>query len=390
MWIDADGMWAPTIPSSLEKNVFQTAFAIAYAENECIESHFPANNPTKGAAELFVGNPMTPTNPESFWSQVLLPYFDQTASLNTKNLVGAVNDVFMEWKSRFKTKTEIAVSYSQPYFIDDGRLTKAAGLIQIRDYALENNDASLLAGLLEIRNRLKIMKDEFFSLLNDKLDYFGGKAAPSHHLILPEKTKFEKALCRRLAVAGLLVQHLHNDPNFGRTKLTKLFYLANVHERLDLETEYYREAAGPLDQRALYNERFGIEALAQKYHLFQPRSKGKMITYEPFADLEKIEPFATKYLGEKVKNIAAMANTFKSFTTDQSEIIATLYACWNDLLIQKRPPSDDEIVSEFLHHWHPKKSRFSRARLIKAIAWMRTEGWVPQGIGKLTSTKPKI
>jgi hypothetical protein len=63
------------------------------------------------------------------------------------------------------------------------------------------------------------------------------------------------------------------------------------------------------------------------------------------------------------------------------------YACWNDLLIQKRSPTDEEIVTEFLHHWHPKKLRFSRGRLIKALAWMRAEGWVPKGTGKLTSTK---
>jgi hypothetical protein len=388
MWIDADGMWAPTIPTSLEKSIFQTAFAIAYAENECVEAYFPANNPIKGTSELFVGNPMTPVNLESFWSQVLRPYFDGTASLSTKKLMDAVDNVFRIWKDRFKTKPEIAVSSKHPYFIDAGRLTKTAGMIQIKDYAVENNDTSLLASLHEVRNHLKTTKNEFFELVNDKLDYFGGQATPSQVLILPEKTKFERTLCRRLAVAALLVQHLHNDPNFGRTKLTKLFYLANVHERLDLETEYYREAAGPLDQRALYNERFGIEALAQKYHVFQPRSKGRMVIYEPSSDLETIEPFAKKYLGEKTQNIAAMANTFRSLTTDQSEIIATLYACWNDLLIQKRSPTDDAIASEFLHHWHPKKSRFSRARLIRAIAWMRIEGWVPKGIGKLTSTKP--
>jgi hypothetical protein len=58
MWIDADGMWRPSIPKSLERLTFQMAFAITYAENECVETHFPANNPVKGATELFVGNPM--------------------------------------------------------------------------------------------------------------------------------------------------------------------------------------------------------------------------------------------------------------------------------------------------------------------------------------------
>jgi hypothetical protein len=63
-------MWAPSIPTSLERCVFQSAFAIAYAENECAETTFPANNPVNGLQELVVNNPMTPINAGSFWSQV--------------------------------------------------------------------------------------------------------------------------------------------------------------------------------------------------------------------------------------------------------------------------------------------------------------------------------
>jgi hypothetical protein len=207
------------------------------------------------------------------------------------------------------------------------------------------------------------------------------------NLVLPEKTKFEKALCRRVALAGVLVEQLHDDPNFGRTKLAKIFYLADVHEQLNLETEYYREVAGPLDQRALYNQRFGIEATAQKHHLFRPESKGEMVRYKPLSDFEKLQPFAEKYLGDKIERIRAIARAFESLTTDQSEIVATLYACWNDFLIGKRMPTDDEIMSEFLLHWHAKKSRFSRGRLSKALAWMRKQGLVPKGAGKLTNTK---
>ena len=161
-----------------------------------------------------------------------------------------------------------------------------------------------------------------------------------------------------------------------------------MREELKLETEYYREAAGPLDQRALYNERIGIEALAQKYDLFESNSKGKMVRYTPSSNLERITSFATKHLESKVRGIVAMADTFKGLTTDQSEIIATLFACWNDFLIRKHSPTDDEIATEFLLNWHTKKSRFSRARLFKALAWMREQNVVPRGVGKVTNAKP--
>jgi hypothetical protein len=387
MWIDADGMWAPSIPTSLERATSQTAFAIAYAENECVETYFPANNPVNGLPELFIGNPMTPLNSESFWSSVLRPFISDDAPSLVRDVIGAVDKVFSIWSGLFRTSMELHVSYKRPYFIDDHGLTKTAGLLQIRDYAIENDVTSLLNSLETVHERLRALKDEFFGLTHTQLRYFGAGAARVQELTVPEKTKFERTLCKRLAVVGILVRELYNEPNFGRTKLAKLFYLSDVHEHLDLQTDYYREAAGPLDQRALYNERFGIEALAQKYQLFHPESKGKMVRYKPLPDLGKIQRFAAKHLGQTASRIAALASTFGRLTTDQSEIVATLYACWNDFLIQKREPTDDEIISEFLLHWHMKKVRFSRARLGKALTWMRKKGLVPKGSGKLTSTK---
>jgi hypothetical protein len=387
MWIDADGMWAPSIPKLLEKMTFQTAFAIAYAENECVETRFPANDPVKGASELFIRNPMTPLNSGSFWSATLRPYIDNDAPPNVLSLVNAVDKVYLIWDGNFKTNTEIPVAYTKPYFIGEGVLTRTAGLVQIKDYAIEANLSDLLGSLQVVQENLKAVKNDFFDHINIKLAYFSGTPLQPEGLAIPEKTKFEKTLCMRLAVAGLLVSHLHNDPNFGRTKLAKIFYLADTHEGLNLQTEYYREAAGPLDQRALYNERLGIEALAQKHHLFDLAPKGKMIRYKPSSNLDKIQEFAVKYLGDKATNVIALAHTFQGLTTDQSEIVATLYACWNDFLILKRTPTDDEIITEFLLHWHSKKARFSRARLSKALAWMRDHGIVPQGLGKLTSAK---
>ncbi len=86
--------------------------------------------------------------------------------------------------------------------------------------------------------------------------------------------------------------------------------------------------------------------------------------------------------------VERIAQLFRNFNTDQSEIVATLYACWNDFLIRKRKPSDAQIVDEFLHRWSPQKARFSETRLLKALAWMRTNDIQPQGAGKPTRPTP--
>jgi hypothetical protein len=388
MWVDADDMWAPSIPTRLERQVFQTAFAIAFAENECVETYFPGNNPVSGVPELFVSNPMTPLNSKSFWSVVLRPYIDDSVSSQVHTLITAVDGVFRIWRTLFKGASELSLSYERPYLIDYRGLTSTAGLVQIKDYAITHNIDALRDGLVIVQERLRIVKDEFFELGSgqEAADYFGDLG--SAFLQVSEKTKFDKILCKRLALASLIVEELHDDPNFGRTKLAKLFYLADVHEGLDLETEYYREAAGPLDQRALYNERIGIEALAQKHHLFYPETKGRMVRYRKLSNIEKAADFIREHLGDNTDKVRRISEIFRTLNTDKTEIVATLFACWNDLLLRRCSPTEYEIVSEFLHHWHPKKSRFSRTRLTKALEWMRDRGLTPKGVGSATRTNP--
>jgi hypothetical protein len=388
MWIDADAMWAPSIPADLETHTFQLAFAIAYAENECVETYFPANNPVAGAPELFVRNPMTPVNPDSYWSRVLRPYAQNNASPNVTTLISAVDNLYLEWSKLFDGQVELPISYEADYFIDRQTATMTAGLVQIKDYAVHYNKEGVLEAWRILQTCLKSAKDEFYRLISVDLDYFGRGADRAKDLRIPEKSKFEQALCRRLALAGLLVQHLHDDPNFGRTKLAKLFYLSDAQGRLQLDANYYREAAGPLDQRALYNPRYGIEALANKYGLFSSDSGTKMVRYKLLCDADRIERFATKHLGRKISQVMELASTCRGLSTEQTEIVATLFACWNDFLIKKHSPADEEIITEFVHHWHPKKSRFSRKRLLKALIWMREAAIIPTGYGKVTSTKP--
>jgi hypothetical protein len=391
MWVDADDMWAPSIPRHVERRILATSFAIGFAENECVETYFPANNPVVGAREVFVQNPMTPLDSGSFWSAILRPYIDIEAPPQAMRLIESVTAMFDAWKALFRAQQQLPIAYHRAYSVDDRPLTRTAGIIQIKDYGTENSVKSLVSAFVDVQANLRVVKDEFFELMSakDNVNYFGASQT-TPDISIPEKTRFDRVLCKRLALAALLVMDLNDDPNFGRTKLAKLFYLADVREDLALETEYVKEAAGPLDQRSLYNPRIGVEALAQKYGLFQPVPSGKMIRYKPLDRLRNVNDFAAKHLGSKSRKITKMAVLFKGLTTDQSEIIATLFACWNDFLIQKHSPTDDEIITECVQHWHPKKARFSRARLGKALAWMREHDLVPSGRGKVTRDKPHV
>jgi hypothetical protein len=179
MWIDADNLWAPPNPEKMAKRVFQTAFSIGYAENECIEARFPANNPLKGARELTIRNPMTPNDPDSFWSTVMRPYL-QGAPCNLTKLVASVDGLFSVWRKLFGRQPELPIS-EKPYSLADSPLTLSAGIVQIRDYARDTDDQSLLQGLSRIQEVLKSVKSDFFGLVtwSTGLDYFGSGTNPA-------------------------------------------------------------------------------------------------------------------------------------------------------------------------------------------------------------------
>ncbi|MBT2185548.1 hypothetical protein [Sphingobium nicotianae] len=390
MWADAEDLWEPQIPIQHEARTFALSAAIAYAENECVETWYPANNPIHGTREVYVGNPFTPLVEESFWERTVRPAVVLRSSPGAAKLIEAVDTVFALWSKHLGYRREIALNAEPAYFIDARMLGRGAGLIQIRDYAEAAGHGALKEALAEVRSSLRLAKTEFHDLVAapSGLDYFGVATKREEPVAMPTASRFEQALARRLALAGNIVKSLHDDRNFGRTKLAKVFYVADRHENLGLETEYLREAAGPLDQRALYNKKFGVEALGQKHQLFRSVNRGRMVRYEPLPKLDKIDAFAREQLGEKLDKIDRIIDLMRPLTTDQAEIVATLYACWNDLIGEGAQPSDCLIIDDFHRNWHPKKARFSDARLGSALDWMRQHDLVPTG--SAPKTPPRI
>ncbi len=212
---------------------------------------------------------------------------------------------------------------------------------------------------------------------------------------LPTKTWFEGALSRRVALASLLVKDLRSDPYFGRIKMAKMFYLLDVIFNLDLGTRYYRAAYGPLDRKALQDDKYGVEALAKRYNLFSTEKIDGKYRYRPL-NLDTIERLVSEHLGDKVAEMRAIVRKLGPRTLDHTEIVATLYACWNDLLIRQRSSSDAAIIAEFLQ-WSPTKMRFLAEHqrepeklLQNALSWMRDQRLIPKGRGGLTWQRSKV
>lgn len=64
----------------------------------------------------------------------------------------------------------------------------------------------------------------------------------------------------------------------------------------------------------------------------------------------------------------------------------TLYAVWNDFILEGRSVTDEAIVDEVMHRWNDAKLRFSKIEWLAVLADMKKhEILMPAGFGKCTT-----
>lgn len=189
---------------------------------------------------------------------------------------------------------------------------------------------------------------------------------------------------RRFAQAILMCRILDKcRKKMGRVKLEKMLYTIESSLGFDLETEYVREAAGPLDASIYECER--IISNRNKWYTLKTSSYG--VSYIPTKDSGKYQKYYDKYFASYDAEIDRIINIFMNYNADQAEIVATLFAAWNDFVIDQRHFSDEELVDEVLNNWNDSKKRFPRDVWLRAIEQMRKNNIIPKGYGKRTVVK---
>ncbi len=173
---------------------YNLCFAFGLAENRCVVTKFEANNPVPNTPEIFVDNPLCPTNRESFWAKIIAPQLKTLAVANSpanssptkllagsidhcQSLVAAITDLYTYWNKTYcKGQWLYDVGLQdEPYFkyFDYADfLTPHSGLVQIRKYAENQIDTILGEKLDLISRRSEEVKNEIFRLLVEVIGYF--------------------------------------------------------------------------------------------------------------------------------------------------------------------------------------------------------------------------
>lgn len=189
----------------------------------------------------------------------------------------------------------------------------------------------------------------------------------------------------RILVAAEVI-HRHNaSASFGRIKLQKLMFLAEAHANInEIAGCYLRYSAGPYDADMVQE----IEAGLRQELFYDAReatsADRKKVEFLRMSRAGEHRDSLTMALGVKAAALGSLVDLFKDMNTEATEAVATLYAVWNDALIDYQQLDDAFIIKGFLQDWHADKKKFNQTDLQNWLDWMRRNGVVPHGDGPRT------
>jgi hypothetical protein len=176
-WANQYDLWQPNISENLKIDWFALCYAFGLAENRCVVTKFEKNNPVEGAPEVWVDNPMSPNNGDSFYRTILQPSLRGTKQSQANELVSTIESFYQYWNLNY-TKGQILENVGLheeayfKYFDYPDFVTKDSGLIQIKKYAEVNECADLLEKIGAITAKTKLVKEEIYRMLIEDFKYF--------------------------------------------------------------------------------------------------------------------------------------------------------------------------------------------------------------------------
>lgn len=202
--------------------------------------------------------------------------------------------------------------------------------------------------------------------------------------VKPVSLNADPSQVRRLVAAEIIHDH-RNVAYLGRIKVHKIMFLAEAHANInEINGRYRRQAAGPFDGAMIDDVEAGLRQDRFYDAAEDPSSQRGRIIFTPLDNAGGHKPTLEAILGDRVVELRRVIGLVQDFSTENTEAIATLYAVWNDALIDGEQPDNDRIIRGFREEWHEAKQRFTEENLSTWLDWMRRNDLVPRGSGPRT------
>ncbi len=183
----------------------------------------------------------------------------------------------------------------------------------------------------------------------------------------------------RKILAGKIIHLLHDDKHFGLTKFQKILYVVENFAEAEYETNYLQERAGPYDK----DFTLAFRKEMQEKDWVQEEQKRSLTKFIPGENMGSLIAGYATYFRPKGKQIVFAIQQLKDKTTHEAELIATLYAVWNNRLIKNKPIKIDLLEEDFFNWSAKKREEFQPEEIRATYKWMKTIAFVPKGFGQI-------
>ena len=144
-----------------------------------------------------------------------------------------------------------------------------------------------------------------------------------------------------------------------------------------------KDAAGPND----FQHMLDVEKWATEIRFLKFEQTGSRYHFVELGEFRKYIARSTEVLGSYREIAKKVIDIFLPMSTKQAEVFATVYAAWNNLIIDGKEINDKSIVRAARDEWHDEKKKIPEREFLNAIRSIREKGLVPQGRGKRVGEK---
>jgi hypothetical protein len=177
---------------------------------------------------------------------------------------------------------------------------------------------------------------------------------------------------------------------FGRLMAVKNYFL--LHYILEINPQlahFKRLPKGPHDPE-FWDRLENLLVEKGWISIEEPNKEKKNVKYMPNRSIE-YKSVLKEQFGDGWETVQKVVNEMADKDSQHAEVLATVYAAWNDLMIFGKEPSEEKILNEVLNHWPgEEKQKIPESAWRRGIKKLERLGIAPAGFGKPTRDQMKL
>ena len=175
---------------------------------------------------------------------------------------------------------------------------------------------------------------------------------------------------------------------FGRVKAQKFLQLVETEGRIDLGREPIKDAAGPNDFQHMLRAQNWAEQ--SEFFTFEERTDGSGFRFTKLNRYEEMIKTASAATAGVGAELMRAVRPIVSKNSRQAELLVTVQAAWNNVILNGEEPTDESIIHEARGNWTPSKRAIPRAEFVEALREVRRLGIEPDGTAKRVTGQERL